>query len=140
MPNAADIRLSESSNSSAGVSAVAIKYQLSGATNQSCDLVLNPPQTDSYNNLKARLIAQNADSESVRLKKLLSVQGDSPYVKLLLKFSDITKSSQPKPAVQVKHNTEHHIETRDPPVFSKARRLDPEKLQASKREFQYMVS
>ncbi|GBN88126.1 Transposon Ty3-I Gag-Pol polyprotein [Araneus ventricosus] len=69
-----------------------------------------------------------------------TVQGDSPYVKLLLKFSDITKPSQPKPAFHVKHNIEHHIETRGPPVFSKARRLDPEKLQAAKREFQYMVS
>ncbi|GBM83084.1 hypothetical protein AVEN_73083-1 [Araneus ventricosus] len=40
------------------------------------DLVLNPPQTvlnpPFYNSLKTRLIAQNADSESVRLKKLLS--------------------------------------------------------------------
>ncbi|GBM71647.1 hypothetical protein AVEN_269198-1 [Araneus ventricosus] len=36
------------------------------------DLVLNPPQTNSYNSLKTRLIAQNADSESVRLKKLFS--------------------------------------------------------------------
>ncbi|GBM56496.1 hypothetical protein AVEN_110515-1 [Araneus ventricosus] len=36
------------------------------------DLVLNPPQTDSYNSLKTRLMAQNAGSESVRLKKLLS--------------------------------------------------------------------
>ncbi|GBO39680.1 hypothetical protein AVEN_134102-1 [Araneus ventricosus] len=69
-----------------------------------------------------------------------TVQGDSPYVKLLLKFSDITKPSQPKPAVHVKPNTEYHIETRGPPVFSKARRLDPEKLQAAKRQFQYMVS
>ncbi|GBL79472.1 Transposon Ty3-I Gag-Pol polyprotein [Araneus ventricosus] len=68
------------------------------------------------------------------------VQGDSPYVKLLLKFSDITKPSQPKPAVHVKHNTEHHTETRGPPVFFKALRLDPENLQAAKREFQYMVS
>ncbi|GBO27238.1 hypothetical protein AVEN_69962-1, partial [Araneus ventricosus] len=42
-----------------------------------------------------------------------TVQGDSPYVKLLLKFSDITKPSQPKPAFHVKHNTEHHIETHD---------------------------
>ncbi|GBM72258.1 Transposon Ty3-I Gag-Pol polyprotein [Araneus ventricosus] len=67
-------------------------------------------------------------------------QGDSPYVKLLLKFSDITKPSQPKHAVNVKRNTEHHIETRGPPVFSKFRRLDPETLQVAKREFQYMVS
>ncbi|GBM45662.1 hypothetical protein AVEN_237904-1 [Araneus ventricosus] len=69
-----------------------------------------------------------------------TVQGDSPHVKLLLKFSDITKPSQSKPAFHVKHNTEYHIETRGPPVFSKARRLDPEKLQEAKREFQYMGS
>ncbi|GBL73235.1 hypothetical protein AVEN_159291-1 [Araneus ventricosus] len=48
-----------------------------------------------------------------------TVQGDFPYVKLLLKFSDITKPSQPKPAVHVKHNTEHHIETRGPLYFLK---------------------
>ncbi|GBM38880.1 hypothetical protein AVEN_49745-1 [Araneus ventricosus] len=69
-----------------------------------------------------------------------TVEGDSPHVKVLLKFSDITKPSQPKPAVHVKHNTKNHIETRGPPVFYEARRLDPEKLQAAKREFQYMVS
>ncbi|GBM69552.1 Transposon Ty3-G Gag-Pol polyprotein [Araneus ventricosus] len=77
-----------------------------------------------------------------------TVQGDSPYVKLLLKFSDITKPSQPKPqgdhasqyGAQCYALHEHHIETRGPPVFCKARRFDPEKLQAAKREFQYMVS
>ncbi|GBN25506.1 hypothetical protein AVEN_256383-1 [Araneus ventricosus] len=31
-----------------------------------------------------------------------TVQGDSPYVKLLLKFSDITKPSQPKAAVHIR--------------------------------------
>ncbi|GBM05147.1 hypothetical protein AVEN_197710-1 [Araneus ventricosus] len=109
MPNSADIRLSESSNSTADVPAVAIKTpafwsdrtkfwlaqlesqfalgNISGdSTKFHCviealnsdditcvsDLVLYPPQTDSYNSLKIRLIAQNVDSESVRLKKLLS--------------------------------------------------------------------
>ncbi|GBM60203.1 hypothetical protein AVEN_273512-1 [Araneus ventricosus] len=57
-----------------------------------------------------------------------TVQGDSPCVKSLLKLNDNTKPSQPKPAVHVKHNTEHHIETRGSPVFSKARRLGPGKL------------
>ncbi|GBN06268.1 hypothetical protein AVEN_67446-1 [Araneus ventricosus] len=56
-----------------------------------------------------------------------TVQGDSPYANLLLKFSDITKQCQPKSSVYVKHNTERHIETRGPPVFSKARRLDQQK-------------
>ncbi|GBM51625.1 hypothetical protein AVEN_43258-1 [Araneus ventricosus] len=32
------------------------------------DIVLNLPQTDSYNSLKIMLIVQNADSKSVRLK------------------------------------------------------------------------
>ncbi|GBM51623.1 Transposon Ty3-I Gag-Pol polyprotein [Araneus ventricosus] len=89
------------------------------------------------------------DTSAVGLEKPISanesmyvatVQGDTPYVKLLLKFSDIIKPSLPNPAVHVKHNTEHHIETRGPPVFSKARRLGSEKLQAAEREFQYMVS
>ncbi|GBL73745.1 hypothetical protein AVEN_61726-1 [Araneus ventricosus] len=69
-----------------------------------------------------------------------TVQGDSPYVQLLLKFSDITKPSQAKSVVHVKHNTEHYIETCGPPVFSKAQRFGPEKLQVAKHEFQYMVS
>ncbi|GBN60380.1 hypothetical protein AVEN_147759-1 [Araneus ventricosus] len=46
-----------------------------------------------------------------------TVKGDSPYIKLLLKFSDITNPSQPKPAVHVKHSTEHHIETRGVPLY-----------------------
>ncbi|GBM63960.1 hypothetical protein AVEN_17546-1 [Araneus ventricosus] len=82
-------------------------------------------------------------TSAVSLEKPISANESiilTPYVKLLLKFSDITKPSQPKPAVHVKHNTEQHIETRGSPVFSKARRLDPEMLQAVKREFQYMVS
>ncbi|GBN28314.1 hypothetical protein AVEN_198237-1 [Araneus ventricosus] len=69
-----------------------------------------------------------------------TVQGDSSYVKLLLKFSDITKPSQAKPVIHIKHNTEHYIETRGFPVLSKAQRFGPEKLQAAKREFQLLVS
>ncbi|GBO11727.1 hypothetical protein AVEN_95120-1 [Araneus ventricosus] len=71
------------------------------------------------------------DTSAVSLEKPISAnesmyvataQGDSPYVKLLLKFSDITMPSLPKPLLHVKHhNTEHHIETRGPPVFDKAR-------------------
>ncbi|GBL73008.1 hypothetical protein AVEN_128176-1 [Araneus ventricosus] len=52
-------------------------------------------------------------TSAVGLKKPIStdesmyvatVQGDSPYVKLVLKFSDITKPSQPKPSVHVRNN------------------------------------
>ncbi|GBN78287.1 hypothetical protein AVEN_58720-1 [Araneus ventricosus] len=67
------------------------------------------------------------DTSAVSLEKPISAnesmyvataQGDSPYVKLLLKFSDITMPSPPKPLLHVKHNTEHCIKTRGPPVFS----------------------
>lgn len=78
-----------------------------------------------------------SDKESL---SVATTQGNSPYIKLLKKFSDITTPSQPKAPIHVKHNTEHHIETRGAPVYAKARRLTPQKLQAAKREFQYMVS
>ncbi|GBO39916.1 hypothetical protein AVEN_47306-1, partial [Araneus ventricosus] len=56
------------------------------------DLVLNPPQTDSYNSLKTRLIAQNADSEFVRLKQLLSGMelGDKKPSTLLYEMKSLT--------------------------------------------------
>ncbi|GBL94704.1 hypothetical protein AVEN_84009-1 [Araneus ventricosus] len=109
MPNPQDIKLSESGNFTAGVSAVAIKTPAFWSDKQemwfaqlesqfalgnisfdftefhfvitalnsddlTCvfGLVLNPPQTDFYNSLKARFIAQNTEFEYVRLKKLLS--------------------------------------------------------------------
>ncbi|GFR28197.1 hypothetical protein TNCT_171811 [Trichonephila clavata] len=36
------------------------------------DIMLNKPELDADDNIKSRLIAQDADSESVHLKKLLS--------------------------------------------------------------------
>ncbi|KAG8196266.1 hypothetical protein JTE90_023821 [Oedothorax gibbosus] len=41
---------------------------------------------------------------------------------------------------QVKHNVKHCIQTNGPPVFSRPRRLPPDKLAAAKREFQFLVS
>ncbi|GBN74258.1 hypothetical protein AVEN_76642-1 [Araneus ventricosus] len=41
--------------------------------------------------------------------------------------------------VDTPHNVEHRIETKDPPVFSKARRLNPEKLKFLKQVFQTLM-
>ena len=38
-----------------------------------------------------------------------------------------------------KHGVEHHIDTDGPPVFARARRLDPQKLQDAKAEFDEML-
>ncbi|GBN78306.1 hypothetical protein AVEN_156771-1 [Araneus ventricosus] len=96
---------------------------------QSSDVSADIPE--HYNllvNMKRKKLLD--DTSAVSLEKPISAnesmyvataQGDSPYVKLLLKFSDITMPSPPKPLLHVKHNNEHCIETRGPPVFSKAR-------------------
>ncbi|GBN83943.1 Retrovirus-related Pol polyprotein from transposon 297 [Araneus ventricosus] len=41
--------------------------------------------------------------------------------------------------VEIPHNVEHCIETKGPPVFSKARRLNPEKLKFFKQEFRKLM-
>ena len=41
-------------------------------------------------------------------------------------------------ADSIRHSTTHHIQTDGPSVFSKVRRLSPEKLEAARTEFQHM--
>ncbi|XP_039968116.1 uncharacterized protein LOC120779808 [Bactrocera tryoni] len=61
-----------------------------------------------------------------------------PFHDLLREFEDITmdKSSVKKP----QHFVTHHIVTKEPPVFSKPRRLSPEKLEAAKAEMQLLLN
>ncbi|GBN84717.1 hypothetical protein AVEN_241917-1 [Araneus ventricosus] len=66
-----------------------------------------------------------------------SVFGGNKYRTLLLKLPNLVNSLN-----QVRdpcHNTSHCIVTRGPPVFSRARRLSPEKLAVVKKEFKGMV-
>nr|XP_042902637.1 uncharacterized protein LOC122270194 [Parasteatoda tepidariorum] len=55
------------------------------------DIVLNIPDSEAYTQIKTRLIAQNADSESSRLKKLLSgiELGDKKPSKLLYEMQSL---------------------------------------------------
>ncbi|GBL70362.1 Retrovirus-related Pol polyprotein from transposon 297, partial [Araneus ventricosus] len=69
---------------------------------------------------------------------ITSVYGGNKYHSLLLKFPNLVHSLK-----QVKdpcHNTTHCIMIRGPPVFSRARRLSPEKLAVVKKEFKGMVA
>ncbi|KER19967.1 hypothetical protein T265_11383 [Opisthorchis viverrini] len=61
--------------------------------------------------------------------------GDSTSHVLLHQFPDLTKPNfhDPKP----KHSVVHHIHTRGPPVFTRPRRLAPERLQLAEDKFQH---
>jgi len=61
---------------------------------------------------------------------------DKPFQQLLQKFPALT--AEPNPHQPVKHGVYHHIVTSGPPVYSKPRRLPPEKLEAAKAEFLQM--
>ena len=75
------------------------------------------------------------ECESHRIK---TIAGSSPYHQLLQRFPEITR---PNGTPQVaNHATKHHIAiTPGPPVAQKPRRLAPDKLCATKKEFELMV-
>jgi len=67
-----------------------------------------------------------------------TVTGVTPYHRLLEQFPDITRPDG-RPG-QIKHATQHYIETTPgPPVACRPRRLAPDRLAAAKREFKKMV-
>ena len=58
------------------------------------------------------------------------------YQHLLREFPSLTQPTFSD--TTTKHGVEHHIETRGPPVYARARRLDPERLAIAKSEFANM--
>ncbi|KAI5721773.1 hypothetical protein M8J77_025546 [Diaphorina citri] len=55
----------------------------------------------------------------------------------LIRRYDVTKEQNK--INKIKHNTVHHIVTSGPPVYTTPRRMPPHKLEAAKKEFQYML-
>nr|CTR11708.1 unnamed protein product [Calliphora vicina] len=76
------------------------------------------------------------ESSSLGIKVL--VHDDSVYNKLLLNYPDVYQATA-IPGIKSKHNIYHHIETTGPPVFAKARRLDPNRLQIAKKDFEFLL-
>lgn len=67
-----------------------------------------------------------------------SVNISSPYAKLLAEFPELT--GLPGLPRIIKHETVHHIRTTPgPPVCSRPRRLNPEKLNIARKEFNDMI-
>lgn len=61
----------------------------------------------------------------------------APFSSLMKEFSDITTLNLNKRALTT--NVRHHIETKGPPVFSRARRLAVDKLNDAKNEFKFLM-
>lgn len=62
---------------------------------------------------------------------------NDPFNKLLLEFEDLTRPNHFDKA-KAQHNTVHHIKTKGPPVYSRARRLHPQKLEIARENFKIL--
>lgn len=69
--------------------------------------------------------------------RISTVNKPLQFYDLLKLFANITKSNVLNTAAA--HEVNYYIETKRPPVYSKARSLNPEKLALAKREFQFML-
>lgn len=87
---------------------------------------------DSTTNLKSL-----GGIECSPLHGVTTINSDHAFKDLLAEFQSITRPSTLR--ADIRHDVEHHIVTKGPPVASKARRLAPDKLEAAKREFQVMM-
>lgn len=72
----------------------------------------------------------------VQITTLDSTKHDD-YTDILKKYPEVFKPSSL--TKKIKHSVVHHIETKGPPVYARARRLPPDKLKLAKKEFQLMV-
>lgn len=70
--------------------------------------------------------------------QIKSLSNASTYHQLVHEFPDILDLSSFKRAAK-KHNVQHRIVTNCQPIFSKPRRLNPEKLKIAKAEFDRML-
>lgn len=66
------------------------------------DIILNPPATDKYKTLKEKLIAVYAESETVKIKRLLQdlPLGDMKPSQLLSKMSDLSAGNLSEPMLK----------------------------------------
>lgn len=61
----------------------------------------------------------------------------SLYAELLAEYESITKL--PPPGAITKATVVHHIENSGPPVYARPRRLPADKLEAARKEFEYLM-
>ena len=83
-------------------------------------------------------VGEKCDTQPNRVTNINFVdQKSNPFYQLLDSYSSLsTPCFTPK---DVSHGVKHHIPTNCHPIQSKARKLNPEKLEIAKREFQKLV-
>ena len=96
-------------------------------------LLHSPSSTPVYNTLQEVVQCTNAVTAAVDLGSL----DVHPSIQWLLNdYKDVM--GERLGDIKPRHGVEHHIVTTGPPVYAKARRLDPVKLQAAQEEFRQM--
>ncbi|GFU44915.1 retrovirus-related Pol polyprotein from transposon 17.6 [Trichonephila clavipes] len=73
------------------------------------------------------------------VSNLAILVGNTKFDKVLKQYPELINPSQPIND-DTSNQVYHHIETKDPPVFSKPRRLSPKILKAVKKEFEYLMT
>lgn len=87
---------------------------------------------------KTNLQRQCAKTSDISVA-ITTISSTQPLASLLNEFKCITEMcNQPEPSETTK--IFHHIETKGPPVFARPRRLDTEKHNAAKSEFEYLAN
>lgn len=87
---------------------------------------------------KLGIDAPQPKGEVPDISSIRTTADDTIFDNLLREYPDITRPAG-KP-ISPKHSTMHHIRTTPgPPVSSRPRRLDPERLQIAKKEFDEML-
>ena len=89
---------------------------------------------DSVTSLTVQGIQATSNSPS---PSLLAKEPSTPIDAVVLEFPAVTLPSAS--TLPIKHSVTHHIPTTGPPVFAKARRLSPERLQTARQEFDHML-
>ncbi|UYV75949.1 hypothetical protein LAZ67_13001892, partial [Cordylochernes scorpioides] len=87
---------------------------------------------DSITNLTIK-----GDICSISEETISSYRTTSNFSKLLANYPDITRPNVG--IMKANHDVKHFIITKGPPVFSRARPLDPKRLNEAKQEFQFML-
>lgn len=95
---------------------------------------VNSRLIDENTNLQCSIITRKHDSSCTGIK---TYDKTNRFQQLLHQYPEITEVDATHKPTGV--NTYHHIETTGPPIFSRPRRLSPQKLDDAKREFENMI-
>lgn len=79
----------------------------------------------------------NGDVVSGPTTGISMVNKNTVYFNVLKEFPQLVQSPTNKRCYR--HSVTHHIQTTGPPVFSRPRRLPPDRLAVAKREFKFMI-